>query len=92
MFKRARRGAEVLRNDNNPLTLQLAANEGPVKCSATVVDTMLLSPAGTSLEALGKLLGLHKIDLPEGYFEGSNGSVPARPSRRIRGIRACATR
>ena len=28
---------------------------------------MLLSPAGTSLEKLGKLLGVPKIELPEGY-------------------------
>jgi len=32
-----------------------------------VIDTMLLAPAGTSLEALGKLLGMPKVDLPEGY-------------------------
>ena len=50
-----------------PLHLQLSSNEGPVRCSATVVDTMLLSPAGTSLEKLGKLLGVHKVELPDGY-------------------------
>ena len=50
-----------------PLQLRLASNEGPVRCSATVVDTMMLSPAGTSLEKLGKLLGVPKIELPEGY-------------------------
>jgi hypothetical protein len=32
-----------------------------------IIDTMLLAPAGTSLEALGKLLGVPKIELPEGY-------------------------
>ena len=50
-----------------PLQLQLASNQGPVRCSAMVVDTMLLSPAGTSLEKLGKLLGVPKIELPAGY-------------------------
>ena len=50
-----------------PLQLDLATDEGPVRCSATVVDTMMLSPAGTSLEKLGKLLGVPKIELPAGY-------------------------
>ena len=50
-----------------PLQLRLASNEGPVRCSAVIVDTMLLAPAGTSLEKLGKLLGVPKIDLPDGY-------------------------
>ena len=50
-----------------PLSLRLASNEGPVRCSAVIIDTMLLAPAGTSLEALGKLLGVPKIELPEGY-------------------------
>ena len=50
-----------------PLQLELASNEGPVQCNATVVDTMMLAPAGTSLEKLGKLLGVPKIELPEGY-------------------------
>ena len=50
-----------------PLSLRLASNEGPVRCSAVIIDTMLLAPAGTSLEKLGNLLGVPKIDLPEGY-------------------------
>jgi hypothetical protein len=50
-----------------PLSLRLASNEGPRQCSAVILDTMLLAPAGTSLETLGKLLGMRKIDLPEGY-------------------------
>ena len=50
-----------------PLSLRLVSNEGPVRCSAVVIDTMLLAPAGTSLETLGKLLGVPKIELPEGY-------------------------
>ena len=50
-----------------PLSLRLASNEGPVHCSAVIIDTMLLAPAGTSLEKLGNLLGVPKIDLPEGY-------------------------
>jgi hypothetical protein len=50
-----------------PLNLRLVSNEGPVRCNAVIIDTMLLAPAGTSLEKLGKLLGLHKIELPDGY-------------------------
>jgi hypothetical protein len=50
-----------------PLSLRLVSNEGPVRCHAVVVDTMLLAPAGTSLEKLGKLLDLPKIELPDGY-------------------------
>ena len=50
-----------------PLQLRLASNEGPVRCNATVVDTMMLSPAGTSLEKLGKLIGVPKVELPDGY-------------------------
>ena len=50
-----------------PLSLRLASNEGPVRCSAVIIDTMLLAPAGTSLEKLGNLLGVPKIELPEGY-------------------------
>ena len=38
-----------------------------MRCSAVIIDTMLLAPAGTSLETLGKLLGVPKIELPEGY-------------------------
>ena len=30
-------------------------------------DTMLLAPAGSSLEALGATLGLPKLELPSGY-------------------------
>ena len=45
----------------------MSSDEGPVRCSATVVDTMMLSPAGTSLEKLGKLLDMPKIELPVGY-------------------------
>ena len=28
---------------------------------------MMLSPAGTSLETIGELLGVPKVDLPNGY-------------------------
>ena len=31
-----------------PLQLRLASNEGPVRCSAVIIDTMMLAPAGTS--------------------------------------------
>ena len=50
-----------------PLRLRLVSNEGPVTCHAVIIDTMLLAPVGTSLETLGKLLGVPKIELPEGY-------------------------
>ncbi len=50
-----------------PLSVRLATSKGAINCSATVVDTMLLSSAGTSLEKLGKLLGVPKIELPYGY-------------------------
>ena len=50
-----------------PLSLRLVANEGPVRCNAVIIDTMLLAPAGTALETLGRLLGVPKVELPEGY-------------------------
>jgi hypothetical protein len=50
-----------------PLSVKLATSKGAINCSATVVDTMMLSSAGTSLEKLGKLLGFHKVELPYGY-------------------------
>jgi hypothetical protein len=34
---------------------------------ARVLDTFCLAPGGASLEALGKLLGYHKLELPAGY-------------------------
>ncbi|HCH3385730.1 TPA: hypothetical protein NKU35_003447 [Vibrio parahaemolyticus] len=36
-------------------------------------DTMLLAPTGQSLEAIGELLGLEKIKLPEGYTKDRMG-------------------
>ena len=50
-----------------PLQLCLASSEGPVRCSAMVVDTMMLSPNGTSVETIGNLLGEPKVILPDGY-------------------------
>jgi hypothetical protein len=50
-----------------PLQLRVASSEGPVKCSATVVDTMMLTSTGTSLETIGNLLGEPKVNLPNGY-------------------------
>ena len=50
-----------------PLQLRLAELEGPARCNCLIIDTMLLSPAGTSLDAIGKLLGIPKIELPAGY-------------------------
>jgi hypothetical protein len=50
-----------------PLELRVASSEGPVKCSATVVDTMMLTSTGTSVETIGNLLGEPKVNLPNGY-------------------------
>ena len=50
-----------------PLQLCLASPEGPVRCSAMVIDTMMLSPNGTSAETIGNLLGEPKVILPDGY-------------------------
>jgi hypothetical protein len=70
-FKLFKRGVGAVRKSyattDRPLQLCLASNEGPVRVSASVVDTMMLSPAGTSLDKLGKLLGVHKVELPDGY-------------------------
>ena len=50
-----------------PLQLSLASSEGPVRCGAMVVDTMMLTSAGTSVETIGNLLGEPKVNLPNGY-------------------------
>jgi hypothetical protein len=50
-----------------PLLLRLASSEGRARCNATVVDSMLLSASGTSLETIGKLLNVPKVELPDGY-------------------------
>ena len=50
-----------------PLQLRVASSEGPVNCSATVVDTMMLTSTGTSVETIGNLLGEPKVNLPNGY-------------------------
>jgi len=67
-FKLFKRSVGAVRKSyattDRPLQLCLASNEGPVRCSATVVDTMMLSPAGASLDKLGKLLGVPKVEMP----------------------------
>ena len=50
-----------------PLQLRVASSEGPVRCSAIVVDTMMLTSTGTSVETIGNLLGEPKVNLPNGY-------------------------
>ena len=50
-----------------PLQLRLASSEGPVRCGVMIVDTMMLTPTGTSVETIGKLLGEPKVNLPNGY-------------------------
>ena len=50
-----------------PLQLRLASSEGPVRCGVMIVDTMMLTPTGTSVEKIGNLLGEPKVNLPDGY-------------------------
>ena len=50
-----------------PLSVRIGRTRGEKPCNVTVVDTMLLCAAKTSLEQLGKDLGLQKVELPEGY-------------------------
>ena len=50
-----------------PLSVRIGRTRGGGPCTVTVVDTMLLCAAKTSLEQLGKDLGLQKVELPEGY-------------------------
>jgi hypothetical protein len=53
-----------------PMVRHLRINNRPRKISITLVDTMLLAPAGQqSLSALGDMLGVAKIDLPDGAIE-----------------------
>jgi hypothetical protein len=53
-----------------PLVRRLRINNRPRKISITMLDTMLLAPAGQqSLSALGNLLGVAKIHLPNGMIE-----------------------
>jgi hypothetical protein len=53
-----------------PIVRRLRINNRPRKISITIVDTMLLAPAGQqSLSALGNLLEVEKIVLPEGAIE-----------------------
>jgi hypothetical protein len=50
-----------------PLVLQVPTNQGTVRVSVRLVDTMLIAPAGASLASLGASLGVPKVDLPPGY-------------------------
>ena len=50
-----------------PLSVRIGRTREEKPCNVTVVDTMLLCAAKTSLEQLGKDLGLQKVELPEGY-------------------------
>ena len=50
-----------------PLSVRIGRIRGEKPCNVTVVDTMLLCAAKTSLDQLGKDLGLPKVELPAGY-------------------------
>jgi hypothetical protein len=53
-----------------PMVRHLRINNRPQRISITLIDTMLLAPAGQrSLSALGDMLGVAKIDLPDGVVE-----------------------
>ena len=53
-----------------PMVRQLRINNRPRRISITLIDTMLLAPSGQqSLSALGDLLGVAKIALPDGAIE-----------------------
>jgi hypothetical protein len=53
-----------------PMVRHLRINNRPRKISITLIDTMLLAPSGQqSLSALGDLLGVAKIALPDGAIE-----------------------
>jgi len=50
-----------------PFSSRVPTNQGEAPTTIRVIDTMLLSPNGSSLSALGDALGLPKVELPEGY-------------------------
>jgi hypothetical protein len=53
-----------------PAVMTLPLPSGPRRVSVTLVDTMLLAPAGQqTLKALGAMLGVPKIELPPGVIE-----------------------
>lgn len=53
-----------------PMVRHLRINHRPRKVSITLIDTMLLAPSGQqSLSALGDLLAIAKIALPDGAIE-----------------------
>jgi hypothetical protein len=53
-----------------PVVMTLRLPSGPKRVSVTLVDTMLLAPAGQpSLKALGQMLDLPKLELPPGAIE-----------------------
>ena len=53
-----------------PALMTLPLPSGPRRVSVTLVDTMLLAPAGQqSLKALGAMLGMPKLELPPGAIE-----------------------
>ena len=69
------------------MTLPLPS--GPRRVSVTLVDTMLLAPAGhQSLGALGEMLGLPKLDLPAGAITRMRSSAPRSRSGSARTLSA----
>ena len=62
------------------MTLPLPS--GPRRVSVTLVDTMLLAPAGQqSLGALGEMLGVPKLDLPAGAITRMREFSSEEPER-----------
>ena len=70
-FEDLRRQAEAVRKTYVTTAIPIGANvaspQGMVRCNLHIIDTMLVSPAGTSLAKLGANLGIPKIELPAGY-------------------------
>jgi hypothetical protein len=52
-----------------PTVIHATVKRKSIRVSITFADTMLLAPAGSSLNAIGELIGRPKIELPEGAIE-----------------------
>ena len=73
-FKNLKRKLDSVRNtyvsSKQPFVQKFRLHGRPQKTSITVLDTMLLAPAGhQSLAKLGELLGIDKVALPAGMIE-----------------------
>jgi len=73
-FKKLKRRVDAVRNTyvsaKQPFVQDIFVHGRRHRLSITMVDTMLLAPAGhQSLAALGDLLGIEKVELPDGMIE-----------------------